>query len=116
MNPHGAGRIRGMILVLLLVLLALVAYRLIPVYINAYDFEDAMRTQARFAAVDQKPYEAIREELYNKAQELNLPIERDQIQISKGPDGTTISATFTVPVDLSFFVKDVEFNFSVKGQ
>ncbi len=116
MKPRGAGRIRGIILVLLLVLLGFVAYSLIPVYVNAYDFRDAMRTQARFASVDQKPYEAIREQLYNKAQELNLPIERDQIQITKGPDGTTIVTHFTVPVDLTFFVRDGEFNFSEKGQ
>ena len=36
-----------MILVLLLVVLALVAYRLIPVYVDAYDFRDAMHTQAK---------------------------------------------------------------------
>lgn len=105
-----------MILVLLLVVLALVAYRLIPVYIDAYHFRDAMRTEARFAAVDEKPHAAIREELCRKARELDLPIEREQIQISKGPDGTTIVTNFTVPVDLSFLLQDVEFNFSVKGQ
>ena len=116
MNPRGASTLRGMILLLLLVLLGFFAYRLIPVYVNAYDFRDSMRTQARFAAVDQKPFETIRTELYNKAQELNLPIEREDIQITKGPDGTTISTTFTVPVDLSFFVRDVQFDFNEKGQ
>lgn len=105
-----------MILALLVVLLALVAYRFIPVYINAYGFRDAMRTQARFAEVDGKPHASIREELYHKAQELNLPIEHDQIEITKGPDGTTIATRFTVSVDLSFLVRDVEFDFSVKGQ
>jgi hypothetical protein len=107
---------RGMILVLLFVLLGFLAYRLIPVYVNAYDFKDAMQTQARFAAVDQKPFGTIRDELYTKAQELNLPIQREDIQITKGPEGTTISTTFTVPVDLSFLVKDVQFDFEVQGQ
>ena len=116
MNPRGASTLRGMILFLLLVLLGFFAYRLVPVYVNAYDFRDSMRTQARFATVDQKPFDTIRAELYNKAQELNLPIERQDIQITKGPDGTTISTTFTVPVDLSFFVKDVQFDFSERGQ
>jgi len=116
MNSRGASTLRGMILLSLFVLLGFMAYRLIPVYVNAFDFRDAMRTQAKFAAVDQKPFGTIREELYNKGQELNLPIERDQIQIDKGPDGTTISTTFTVPVDLSFLVKDVEFDFRETGQ
>ncbi len=116
MNPYGASKLRGMILLLLLVILALVGYRLIPVYIDAYDFRDAMRTEARFAAVDQKPHEAIHEELYRKARELDLPIQREQIQITKGPDGTTIATHFAVPVDLSVLVRDVEFDFSVKGQ
>ena len=105
-----------MILVLLLVVLALVAYRLIPVYVDAYNFRDAMHTQAKFAAADEKPHDTIREELYRRARELDLPIEGEQIQISKGPDGTNIVTTFTVPVDLSFLLQEVEFNFRVKGQ
>ena len=105
-----------MILVLLLVVLALAAYRLIPVHIDAYNFRDAMHTQARFAAGYEKPHDTIREELYRKARELDLPIEREQIQISKGPDGTIIVTNFTVPVDLFFLLQEVKFNFRVKGQ
>ena len=116
MQPYGMAKLRAMILVLLVVVLAIMAYRLIPVYVDAFNFRDAMRTQAKFAAVDGKSPDAVREDLLRKARELDLPIEREQIEISKGPEGTVIATHFTVPVDLSFLVHDVEFNFRERGQ
>ena len=75
-----------------------------------------MRAQARFAAVGEKTPKAIRDELHRKAQELELPIKPQQIQISKRPEGTTIVTKFKVPVDLPLFLQEVESNFRERGQ
>ena len=83
---------------------------------DAYEFRDAMRAQARFAAVGEKTPKAIRDELHRKAQELELPIKPQQIQISKRPEGTTIVTKFKVPVDLPLFLQEVESNFRERGQ
>ena len=99
---------------LVIVALFVAGTRIVPVYLRAYDFRDDMRTQARFAETDRKSPATIREELYVKARELDLPLRREQIQVTKVPGGVTIAARFTVRVDLTLFQHDLNFNFEVK--
>ncbi len=88
------------------------AVRIIPVYVRSYEFEDAMRSQAKFAGVEQKPPETIRRELLKKAQELELPVSGDQIQVFPRRGGVRISARYAIQVDLIFYKPYLDFDFA----
>src|SRR5437667_10821015 len=62
---------------------------LIPPYFSNYQFEDAIETEARMSTYSTKPEDAIRESLFKKAQDLEIPIGKEQIKGQRcGPQGT----------------------------
>ena len=77
-------------------------FKFIPVYIAAYDFDSEMQTQAQYAG-SQKPDATIMKELLQKANELELPIRKEHIKISRTVSKLTIRADYTVPVSTLFF-------------
>ena len=78
------------------------AYKFIPVYIAAYDFDNAIKTQAQYSG-SMKTNEVILKELLQKAQELELPITKDNIKIQRSQSRLVITADYTVPVKTPFF-------------
>ena len=111
MQTRGAGRLQLLIALAITAALFVSAARVIPVYVRSYEFEDAMRSQAKFAGVDLKTPEAIRETLYRKAQDLELPLRREQIQVSPRSYGVKIAVRYTVQVDLIVFKPNFSFDF-----
>jgi hypothetical protein len=66
------------------VLLALAGYasvQIVPVYIKSYELSAAARRAAQLAAVDFQSNQAIQGAIYDKAQELGLPVQMNQIQV-----------------------------------
>ena len=85
------------------------AYLIVPVYMSNYQFQDAIEEEARFDSYSQKTEQDIREIVLKKAQALDLPLTAEQIKVQKLSNSVTISATYTVhvnlpvhPIDLSF--------------
>lgn len=111
-KARGGGKLNALIGLVILVSLFVGGVKLIPIYINAYEFRDAMRSQAKFAGVDRKSHEQVREELYKKARDLGLPLQREQIHVTSAPGGIAVAARFAVPVDLIAFQHTLNFNFS----
>lgn len=111
-RARGGSRLNSFIALVIVVSLFVAGIRIIPVYVRAYEFRDAMRSQAKFAGVDRKPKEVVREELYERARSLDLPIAPDQIQVALAPGGITVVSHFSVPVDLILFQYRVNFEFT----
>jgi hypothetical protein len=85
-----------------LLFLAYLGFKFIPVYIAAYDFDTALKTQAQYSG-SMKTNEVILKELLSKAAELELPITKDNIRIQRSQSRLIISADYTVPVKTPFF-------------
>jgi len=99
--------------------IALAAYlgiQLIPVYYENYQFKDAVSTEATLETYTTKPEADIREFVFKKAQELDIPISKDAIKVQRtGTVGTgtlTISAPYSVHVDLPGYPMDLHFDVS----
>jgi len=106
--PNSRGSERGAITVKTLFSFAFllftcyVCFKFIPVYIAAYDFDNAIKTQAQYSG-SMKTNEVILKELLLKAQELELPITKDNIKIQRSQSRLVITADYTVPVRTVFF-------------
>ncbi len=107
-------RLRALLGLLLIVGAFYVAYKLIPPYFNNYQFQDAIETEARENTFSGYPKteEDIRTRVFKKAQELDVPLRPEQIQISKDATGYVISADYTVHVDMPVFPMDLQFHAS----
>jgi hypothetical protein len=93
---------------------------LVPPYFSNYQFEDGIKSEAQLATYSTKPEDAIRDTVFKKAQELEIPITREQIKVHRtGPTGTgtvMIEAAYTIHVNLPGYPLDLHFDPSVKNK
>ncbi len=101
MRERGEGKLQYVIALAVTALVIFIGWKMVPVHVAAYEFRDAVRIQVKFSHVETKPLDQIQSELYKKAEELNLPIERKQIKVgkAKGLFGVNISVEYSVPID-----------------
>src|SRR5688572_31816453 len=105
MNPHRSERgeitIKTLFSFASLLFIAYLCFKFIPVYIAAYDFDNAIKTQAQYSG-SMKTNDVILKELLLKAQELELPVTKDNIKIQRSQSRLVISTDYTVPVRTLF--------------
>lgn len=112
MKARGGSKVQLILGLLITAAIILGAVRLVPVYANSFEFKDAIRSQAKFADVERKTPEAIREALYKKAQDLDLPVTREQIQVTPQRTGVEIRVRYQVPVDLIVYRPVLKFDYA----
>ncbi len=92
----------------------------VPPYYANYEFEDAIRGEALFSTNTNSSEDAIRDNVYKKAQQLDIPIAKEAIVVHKvGLNGTgsvSIDAPYTVHVDLMAYPVDLAFNSSTMNK
>jgi len=107
----GTGRLKTVLVLAFLAALTYAAAKLVPPFVNNYELEDAIKQEARFAGVNRKDAEAIRNDVYKKIQELEIPARRDDIRVeSIAPFSVRISLDYSVPVDLRFYQLQLQFH------
>ncbi|MGH9804898.1 MAG: DUF4845 domain-containing protein [Candidatus Acidiferrales bacterium] len=111
MREQGSATIKTLIALIVVAALIVGVVKIVPVYVSVYEFEDAMRQQAKFAGVERKNEAVIRDELFKKAQDLKLPITREQIEISRRMGGVNIKVSYSVPIDLIVVQRDFNFDY-----
>jgi hypothetical protein len=90
-----------------------VGAKLMPPYFANYQFEDAIKNEATLDAYSTKTEADIRTIVFRKAQELELPITEESIQVHRqgtvGSAWITIRAPYVVHVDLPGYPLDLHF-------
>jgi hypothetical protein len=94
------------------------AWKLLPPYFNHYQFEDIVAVEARTAAYSHPPKteDEIRNTVYKKAQEMDLPITPQQIKVRRAESGVEIDVNYTVHVELPVRPLDLDFSVSSKNK
>jgi hypothetical protein len=87
---------------------------LAPPFFSNYQFEDAIKTIAQMNTYSSKSEDAIREEIFKKAQELDVPIAKERIKIvrtgSAYAGSVSIDAPYTVHLNLPGYPLDLNFD------
>ena len=110
-RERGTGRLKSVLVLAFLAALIYVAFKLVPPFINNYQLEDAMKQEARFAGVNRKDQDSIRNDVFKKIQELEIPARREDIRVEAiAPFSVRISLDYTVPVDLSIYQLRLQFH------
>lgn len=90
---------------------------LVPPYYSNYEFQDAIQNEALMSANNSKPEDAIRESVFKKAQDLEIPLTRDGITVHRvgtnGSGSVTITAPYVVHIDMPGYPMDLHFDPSV---
>ncbi|MGC2196029.1 MAG: hypothetical protein WA628_15235 [Terriglobales bacterium] len=94
--------------------LVYVGAEVIPPYFANYEFQDTLDSEARLGTYSTKGDEVIRDAVFKRAQELELPLTREQIKVQRtGPSGNGsvfIETEYFVHLDLPGYPVDLQFH------
>jgi hypothetical protein len=106
--------LRALFSVFVLVAAVYAAWLVIPPYFSNYRFQDAIESEARLNAYNNKPEEEIRQIVAKKARECDVPLQPEQINVMRSGPEISIWADYTVHVDLPGYPLDLKFHPSTK--
>ena len=96
---RGDGRIGFIISLALLGVGFFVGVKIIPVRVNAYEFRDFIQEECRFAATRSRD-EEIYKRIFDKAKDLQLPLQKKNLHMERTTHEMIISATYEQTIDL----------------
>jgi hypothetical protein len=112
-SERGGSRLKLLITLLIVGFLVFMAVKIVPVYVNAYQFQDSMQSEARFAlsGYPTKNADTIRNDIWQKAQDLSIPLgSKDDIQVTENQQDVEINVNYSVPVDLKVYQFTLQFH------
>ncbi|HXY00995.1 MAG TPA: DUF4845 domain-containing protein [Candidatus Limnocylindrales bacterium] len=115
-GQRGEGRLKALIYFVVLIVAVFVAYRIVPVYVQDYQLKDYVAEQAKFAVVNRYTEEQIRDNVFRKIQDLDIPARRDDVKVQNTNNGLMITVNYTVPVDFLVYKTDINFSPSSEGR
>jgi hypothetical protein len=93
---------------------------LAPPFFSNYQFEDSIRTEAQMDTYNTKTEDQIRDAIFKKAQDLDVPVSREQIKVQRtGVTGTgsiSIEAPYIVHISLPGYPLDLNFDPSSRNK
>lgn len=93
---------------------------LAPPFFSNYQFEDIIRNEAQMDTYNTKTEDMIRDTVFKKAQDLDIPVTKEQIKVQRtGVTGTgtvSIEAPYTVHVSLPGYPLDLDFSPSSRNK
>jgi hypothetical protein len=109
-GEKGAGHLKAIIWTLILASIAFLGFKVTPLLISEYEFQDGIQTIARMASVNRPDSEKIRQAVLKEAEKDELPIRAEDIQVESSSGNIHISANYSVTVDLKVYQWTLNFN------
>lgn len=111
----GQGKIGCFLWIVALAIASLAAYKMIPVRIQSAELYDFMDEQAKWAS--NRPADAIKKTIVDRAKELGIPIDPDKVKVEKlSGDRIRMEARYTVPVEFPGYTYNWEFHHQIDRQ
>jgi hypothetical protein len=96
------------------------SFKLVPPYFSNYQFQDAIKDEATHDSYVAKSEDDIRDSVFRKAQDFEIPIPKDSIKVQRSGlnfNGTIIiHAPYVVHVDLPGYPMDLHFDASTENK
>ncbi len=109
--------LKSLFVFLVLILVADTLWQVVPPLFNNYQFEDAIRQEAMAASYNPRSSEDdIQENVLRKAADLNVPLNRDQLQVRREGTMVSISAAYTVHINVPLYPFDMSFTPSTQNK
>jgi hypothetical protein len=102
--------------VALIVAVVVVLVDVVPPYYSNYQLQDVINDEARMNTYTPKPVEEMRDHVFRKCQELDIPVAREQINVQREGQTVSIWLDYKVHVDLPGYPVDLSFHSSTKNK
>ena len=107
---------RQIFLLLMLLLALFVASKYVPPYFTAFQFNDFIRQEVKFAAASRKNTDKLRSDIVEKAKELGVPIAARDIRITRRGPSFTLELEYRFPIDWKIYRHELIFHASETGE
>jgi hypothetical protein len=108
-SQRGEGKLKAIIVTAILIVGVIAAWKIVPPYSAEYQLNDKIQEIARFAVVEHKTEEQVRETVFKTVQDLDIPATRENIKVTADGAKVTILVDYTVPIDILFYHVDLHF-------
>jgi transcriptional regulator len=109
-----SGRQLFTLFIVLVLLFAAAQY--IPAYFNAFQFNDYIRQEVKFAVSSRKTADKLRGEILQKANELGIPITKSDIKITRRGPSFTLDLEYHWPINMRVYKHELVFHISESGE
>jgi len=109
-------KIRGLLGLAIIVGGIYAGWNLIPPYFANYKLEDVVAEEARTSTYTAKSEDQIRDDVFQKASDLDIALTREQIAVQKTGSTVAIEVNYSVHVDFPFHPVDLAFHTSSKNR
>lgn len=110
-KERGGGKLNLLLTLLIVGALVFAGVKVIPVYVNNYELQDSMETEARFAVANRATPVQIRQEVWKKVVELGVPAKQDNLKVTYGQDGLIqLTLDYSVSIDLVVYQWNKDFH------
>ncbi len=101
-KERGGAKIKLVLTLMVLGSMVFVGVRISPAYFANYQIEDAMKTEAQFAAAayPKRTEDTVRAAIWGKVQELGIPAKQEDIVVTMSAQTVDITLDYTVAIDL----------------
>jgi hypothetical protein len=109
-SERGVITVAGILLFLVVAAILFVTYKLFPPYIDNYRFQDSIETIARTSTYGSVTENDIRDEVLSEAADLGIPLDEARLAVQKRGGTVSISAPYSLTIDLLVRQVDLEFS------
>ena len=107
---------RQVLILLILAALVFAAIQYVPPYYAAFQFNDSIRQDVKYAAASRKTVDVLRADIIAKAKELGILLTKNDIRITKRGPSFTLEVDYRWPIDLKAYKHDLTFHISQSGE
>lgn len=103
-RESGEGKFGVIVFIGVIAIIIFAALKYVPPRLNAYEFKEFVEQTALQAPYDNKANpESIKKKLVERAEELKIPIEPEEISVIKSGEACNISVIIKIPVDFAVY-------------
>jgi hypothetical protein len=107
---------RQMFFLLVFIALLYAATQYGPAYFAAFQFNDFIRQEVKFAAAAQKNIDTVRADILERAMELGIPLTQKDIKITKRGPSFTVEFDYHWPINMRAYEQTLVFHVSESGE
>ena len=111
-SERGGSKLNLLITLLILAAMAIFAVKIAPPYVENYQFQDAINTEAQYALNEypKKSEDDVRQDVWKEAQDLGIPAKPEDIQLTMSNGSLSISLDYSVPINLYVYQFALQFH------
>jgi hypothetical protein len=96
-SVRGSANVGCIVWLVILGFVGYVLWKVVPVKIASSEFYDVMQEQAAFGSIKDPKF--IEFEILRKAQELQVPVTKENLKITRGREAITVEAHYEMTID-----------------